>query len=225
MDLSCFSLSHLESLSTTELIGLADKHDIDIPPDLDRAFIIEELLDLNQDSKIKETEESDDLQNQNFHEIAALPKHYNFSFVDVLIRDPLWVFVFWEINKYSRNLHEMDSDFEGYCLRIIPNKDNTKQENNDLFVISISEDDNARYIGLPRERESSYKIELCVRKSENYSVLAVSRPFTLPRLLTVNMYGAAGQAANLNPLIKLSGVYDFYLIHDEDRVPRTGLRP
>jgi hypothetical protein len=42
----------LESTTTRELIRMADQAGIDIPLDLDRIFIIRELLDIELDEKI-----------------------------------------------------------------------------------------------------------------------------------------------------------------------------
>ena len=44
MDVTRFTRVFLDSLSTDELVKLADSHGIDIPPDLERIFVIEELL-------------------------------------------------------------------------------------------------------------------------------------------------------------------------------------
>ena len=38
--------SYLETLSSWELVKLSDHYGIDIPPGLDRIFIIEELLEI-----------------------------------------------------------------------------------------------------------------------------------------------------------------------------------
>ena len=218
MDSPYFALSWLESLSTAELTGLADKYDIDIPPDLDRVFIIEELLYLCRDI---ETGDSDDLQNNEFNETAFLPKHYDFSFVNIIIRDPLWVFVFWEVDRLGRELYAKDSDFDGYCLRVVPLNDDNQPSKSDPFIITVSMNDDSRYIGFPQNRERSYKIELCARRIGDYTVLAVSNPFTLPRLLAAGVCDDAVRAVYQNPLAAFSGIDNFTFIHGDDRVPRS----
>ena len=45
------TIPYLESLSTGELIDLAVKNGLDIPPGLERVFIIEELLYLDHDAE------------------------------------------------------------------------------------------------------------------------------------------------------------------------------
>ena len=55
MDTVNVTRSYLERLSTSDLISLADEYGIDIPEDLNRRFIIGELLEateeLNEDKK------------------------------------------------------------------------------------------------------------------------------------------------------------------------------
>lgn len=107
------SRTQLETLSTGELIKLADGYGIDIPADLERIFIIEELLECSSEGR----KDTDEMQiNHSFPETAALPKQYSISFIDVLIRDPLWVFAFWEIKENDRLVHENAADFKGtFC--------------------------------------------------------------------------------------------------------------
>ena len=49
MDNSVLTRTYLETLSTSDLIALADDYGIDIPPELNRRFIIAELLEAAED--------------------------------------------------------------------------------------------------------------------------------------------------------------------------------
>ena len=92
------SRSYLETLSTADLISLADDYDIDIPVELNRRFIIGELLDV-----------ADELQKENKNEmiiassagtaedVDKLPESYNETRVDVLLRNPPWAYVYRDI--------------------------------------------------------------------------------------------------------------------------------
>ena len=115
-------MRHLESLSTGELAELADGNGLDIPPGLERVFIIGELLELERVSGCGrgfdgETGGEEDVASDEPGEPAALPDRYGTSFVDVLIRDPLWVFVFWEA---KRKAGEGDADPGERRLRVVP---------------------------------------------------------------------------------------------------------
>ena len=207
------TIPYLESLSTGELLNLADKCGLDIPPGLERVFIIEELLYLGYSNDVKPAE----LEDVVFEKLAALPKQYNISFIDVLIRDPLWAFVFWEIKLHDRKLYENNEDFEGYCLRAIPLKGN-QPDMPASFIVTVSENDSGRYLGFPPDSGRSFKVELCAMRYGKCLVITESRPFTLPRLMDAKLYDDI-QAVYQNPLAQISGVECFSLVHSEDRFP------
>jgi hypothetical protein len=197
----------LERLTTRELARMADREGIDIPPDLDRIFIIQELL---------EQELMKDGEDPPFPEMEApppgkmpvpLPRHYNITWLEILPRDPLWAFAFWEIKAQDRERFEAAAEFNGYCLRA------SLTGAGAAFTVPVGGDDNAWYLGFP-PRRGEYTVELCVSfrgetrglEEPVYKTLAASAPFTLPR-------GAAGQTGweeiPDNPLIRLSGAACF----------------
>ena len=237
------TLPYLESLSTGELVELAVKNGLDIPPGLERVFIIEELFYIDHDAEGTAAQGAGaqgagaqsagaknahhdinqvDGQHDEFKEFAMLPKQYHISFIEVLIRDPLWAFAFWEIKAHDRSHYESAGDFSGYCLRVMPLKEGPLKEDGlqadeaGSFIVSIDIDDYARYLGFPPEGGRCFKVELCRRISESCTVLAESRPFTLPRLIEPASNGLM-QAVYDNPLARLSGVERFSLVRSEDR--------
>jgi hypothetical protein len=218
------TLAYLESLSTGELMELAAQRCPDIPPGLERTFIIEELLYLDNDfnDTDKETEDAEihDSHHHEFKEYITLPQQYHISFIDVLIRDPLWAFVFWEITPPDRSLYENAADFKGYRLRVIPLNENSLQPDEAAsFMVTVSSGDSARYLGFPPEDGRCFKVELCMLSREDCTVLAESRPFRLPRLIKLKP-DEDMQAVYCNPLAVLSGVDRFSLVHSEDRLLR-----
>jgi hypothetical protein len=226
----------LESLSTGELIRLADSYGIEIPPGLERVFIVRELLDIALDAEPDSEEEWEANQNaihDDLTETAALPKQYNITFIEVMVRDPLWAFVFWEIKKSDKELFEKESDFKGYCLRVIPLESAGQGETEQPFMVPVGIDDTAWYLGFP-PAEGSYRVELCVLQNEKETVLAGSRPFRLPRFLDPPAVKNSTdtndeiQAIYQNPLVILSGAADFQVIRSAERQCRfsrnNGLR-
>jgi hypothetical protein len=216
----------LNSLSTSELVKLADAYGIEIPPGLERVFIIEELLDMVQEDTEREEGEICPVAGAEFPETAELPKQYNITFLEVMIRDPLWVFVFWEIKSHDKEFHEKAPDFGGYCLRVIPLEWNRTDRKENPFTVSVGMDDNAWYLGFP-PAEGRYRVELCVIRGNEEIVLVVSRPFMMPRLLSRPKSGAGPDASGdmpdvyHNPLAQLSGAEDFPVIRNADRLSRT----
>ena len=222
------SRSRLDGLSTDELVKLADSNGIDIPPGLERVFIIEEILEVIN-------AESDDTPgmevNPDYSETVLLPKQYNISFLEVIIRDPFWVFVFWEVKGHDREIHENAKDFNGYFLRVIPLDGEGKERkpesliNNEQeessFTVSIDKEDSARYIGFAgqagvNKTQCCYAIKLGVMRGSQEIIITSSGPFFLPK---------AGEDEFLadmsrNNLIRLSGVQDLPITKNTNRQSR-----
>jgi hypothetical protein len=226
MDSPRLTMPYLESLSTGELLGLAEKFGVDLPEGLERIFIIEELMELEEDAARNvihnEQEES--------RELLYFPESYHKTSIDVLIRDPLWAFVFWEVNESGREKHENAADFKGYSLKIIP-VGNTPGDKggspsaNVSFLVAVSKNDNARYIGFPPEGGRGFQVELCAVYEEKSVTLAVTAPFTMPRLIEPVAAGGKTGADFLNggtpnPLTQLSGADRFILTRSRDRMSR-----
>jgi hypothetical protein len=223
--------SYLESLTTRELIRMADREGIDIPPGLERVFIIQELLENDVREKVPEPEERSKLSP------VPLPKQYNITYLEVLLRDPLWVFAFWEIKNHDREIFENSGDFEGYCLRVSSTEyvyssdDKTAAERmpsmETVFTVSVGVEDTAWYLGFPPQG-GEFSVELCARlrnpresgRNGSYfslKPLAVSRPFSMPRLFNP----PENEETLKNPLIRLSGADYFSVLRNTDRFSRA----
>ncbi|MDR2965552.1 MAG: DUF4912 domain-containing protein [Treponema sp.] len=203
--------SHLESFSTTELIKLADNHGLYIPPELDRVFIIGELLEsaIENERQSKEDIKIDTSR----HETVELPRQYNVSYIDFLVRDPLWVFVFWEIKELDKETYEKDPDYTGCCLQIV------SINGGGSFTVPVNIADTSRYIGFAEFSDSTpeadfqdkicgYKIRLEITCGERVYQIAESNIFYLPRLITNNDLKSIKE----NPLARLSGIAEMSVI-------------
>ncbi|MDR0525913.1 MAG: DUF4912 domain-containing protein [Spirochaetaceae bacterium] len=216
--------SYLEGLATQELIWLADRFGIEIPQDLERLFIIAELLDLDSEGINRWTganKEENALIETDIPEPVPLPKQYNITFIEVLIRDPLWVFTFWEIKNADKEQHEKAPDFGGYRLKVVPLPDAKTLKKDEFFTISIEPEDGAWYIGFPPEG-GRFRVELCALRNAGERVLASSRGFTLPALYAPPRRPSP-EARYDNPLVQLSGAEDLQVIRNIDRPSRTKL--
>jgi hypothetical protein len=194
---------------------LADQSGIDLPRDLERVFIIEELLELETDAEEDvETPGADPPAEVDILEPAFLPEHYNITFIDILIRDPLWVFAFWEIKEQDKELYEGDADFGGYYLQAVPTDKRPDSGDDPLhegksFTIPVGPDDNAWYVNFPLG--GRFKIELKVSLKNRETLLAVSRPFKLSQLLP--------PSARARPAV-LSGIDELPVLRNTDRLSR-----
>jgi hypothetical protein len=224
----------LESLATGELVKLADRYGLDIPPDLDRRFIIEELLEIALDDEGRDGEgplEEPPVTEAGFLEPVPLPKQYNITFIEVMIRDPLWAFVFWEIKGFDKEAFEKAADFGGYYLKVSPwgpRRNFPRPEGEGVFTVAVETGDTARYLGFPPDeeaeegKENRQKVELCAKRGAGEFVLAVSNPFRLPSLprRPAGTEQEERYKRYKNPLVRLSGCGDFHILHNQDRFSR-----
>ena len=260
MDVNPVNRSYLESLTTRDLIKMADNLGIDIPPDLDRVFIIEELLDVSSfDETIPDgndffdlaldvtAEDKPEISNEAnatdlvWLDSAPLPKQYNITFIEVIIRDPLWAFVFWEIKASDKEQLEKTQDFTGYYLKVSPwlaaqaapssLAPNAKAgDGNDVFAVPVKPEDGSWYLGLTdkifRVNPKQYKVELCAGIRGDDVVLAVSSPFRLPEF-SDNFEDSGGEKVKkensiaANPLVMLSGYEDFHILRNNEKKLRV----
>ena len=240
---------YLESLTTSDLIRMADNFGIDIPPDLDRIFIIEELLEVTSPhGQAEDAAEADisampaasqyaDMADSGLVESVLLPRQYNITFIEVMIRDPFWAFVFWEIKTQDKEQYEKAQDFEGYYLKVSPvlrspavgtpaaAAGSAKPEAAGVFTIPVSHDDTAWYLGLSPSAQANanqkYKVELCVGTKEDETVLAVSNTFKMPSSNELPAGAEIRSFAAENPVLMLSGYNDFRVARNNERLPRT----
>jgi hypothetical protein len=215
--------SYLERLSSGELVNLADSYGIDIPPGLDRIFIIKELLELGHEGD--SGGKGSVLREQDLLEPAPLPRHYNVTFIDVLLRDPLWAFAFWGIKSHDKEIYEKADGFEGYFLKVIPlaNDKSGNPQGDDPFIIPVGIKDSSWYIGFP-PTGGRFKVGFCMTRGGCEVPLALSLPFRIPVFL--NLPEGEYEKNRKNPLVCLSGLDDLPVLRNTDRlsrIPRRGI--
>jgi hypothetical protein len=240
MDECHLTRHYLESLTTQELAALADNAGIDIPPGLDRIFIIEEILEAeNDDENDSEIREEVPLKKAEILDPVPLPGQYNITYIKTLIRDPLWVFVFWEIKSQDKEFYEKIQDFEGYFLQVtpaagecsgyVPPPEGLKPAPSQgktavglSFTVPVGPDDTAWYLGFPPDYSGKdvtgggwFRVELCARWGTERAVLAASKPFKLPALLP-----PAEAKSPRSPLADLSAMDELPVLRNGDRRSR-----
>ena len=218
---------YLESLTTFDLIKIADGEGIDIPPGLDRIFIIEELLEAwSEDGE--DIPEEPEMMDTVLVESVPLPKQYSITFIEAIVRDPLWAFVFWEVKSQEKEEYEKCDSFNGYYLRVSPLNngiENTPEGNEEKFTVPIGNDDTTWYIGFSPEfkNQGRYMVELCVDVYGRDTVLAASNPFKVPGLPEPPSQTEKKENGGLfsNPLMRLSGYGDFAVLNKMERMSRS----
>lgn len=219
------SISYLQSLSTADLLLLADDYGVDIPEHLNRSFVISELYEIAQE--MKEIDEENELEtNLKDTDITVdtsmeLPETYNETQIDFVLRTPTWIYVFWDISKAdTQNILEHE-DFSKLLLKVYfwdgDGESNSYGENNgdsekggdvekpiDSFEISVSENTKAQYIFIPSgKKEISVNIvaEMDDGKQE---VLAEARKLKIPQEYQSISLESLNETEK--PILELSGL-------------------
>lgn len=200
------SRSHLETLTSSQLIELADKHGIEIPEDLNRQFIIAELLDyakdiadnLNFEETIKVSE--DVQQNVN----PELSKTYNETFIDVVLRNPVSLFVVWEVSSSQKKQIELQKN--SIRLQVCFFEDLSSETPEDTLDIQIDYEDREQNILIPGGKKV-VRVGL-IQNTTNMleSVLAVSNKILIPQCPDEYRNFQPGKELKIDPILELSGI-------------------
>ena len=186
----------LQSLSEEQLKSIAKREGIHNHEDADREIMIDLILEaLEEDRNEREfnnnaamrlehkkydilrDEEVDLLTQDQF----PLPDSYTDTRIVLLLRDPLWVYVYWDVNKTQLDELKEEPFFEGFFLRVYefqgeePSKDNIK----DFFDIPVEEDDRSWYINLNRPG-SDYCVDLRCKVMHKERLMASSNAVHSP---------------------------------------------
>jgi len=119
MENKLLTLAHLETLSSADLIALADDYGIDIPDDLNRRFIIGELLEVTEETKSEEPPSSGMNEDAEIpEENQELPDSFNETEISVILRNPAWAFVYWDISEEALKKISESPRFKNIVLRV-----------------------------------------------------------------------------------------------------------
>jgi hypothetical protein len=180
----------LRTLSYNELSTIADNGNINVLQDMDKESLVsvifealeEERLDREGDNNLTiqiEAKKYAVSQDQelflDFGDSVELPDRYEETRLVLMLRDPSWVFCYWDIEV--RILEELteNSDFSGLVLRVteLAADDWGKDSTVDWFDIPIQFDDLRRYINLPSE-DTYYGVEIYAQLGEKESLISRS---------------------------------------------------
>jgi len=194
--------AHLETLSFSDLSKLADDYGIDVPDDLDRRFLIAEILELAEESQ--KIDEEMNISSETADENGNLPKNYNETQISCILRNPAWVFVFWNISEADSLMLKALADHE-LKIRVcsLNSMDDTVPA--EAFEIQATTEAQEQSILLPSGIKY-VKVELVYTTASTGKVLAISPVIAIPQgSELVNDY-KKGLDQNFDEIIKLSGI-------------------
>lgn len=201
--------TNLETYTTSQLLELADEYGIDIPEELNRRFIIGELLEVAKelDEDKKETIVITDSVVEN----AELPEGYNETMIDVILRNPISLYVYWDFSDIKlRELSENQTPVE---LKVCFFEDAESEQSTDTFNIQIDLESKNQYIIIPGGKKYVRVDLLCASENERDSVLAVSRRVAIPQGNETLLNARPGMDLKMNEIMKLSGTQELLKDH------------
>ena len=214
MEKTFLSRQYLESISTADLISLADDYGIDIPDNLNRRFIIGELLDVADEMENERKADSTVQIKQTSDDVPAetLPQSYNETQICAILRNPVWAFVFWDIKEADLKMLHSDSSVVSLFLHISFFDSAEMTKNVDSFDIQISMNDREQYVLIPGGKRF-FTIELAYSTHAGLaSVLALTKCIEIPVGNEALASMRPGMEMKMSPIMKLSGMET--LLHD-----------
>jgi uncharacterized protein len=226
----------LDALSLEELYVLADKTGIDLPPGLERPFVVEEILDaLEEDSEDSREAQGEavhidekkysGLRNADF-DVGSSPgepivPRYNETMIRAIVRDPSWAFAYWDVSDTELDALRGDDSTASLFLRVaeIGSAGEQGESHREYFDIPVSDNDLQWYINLPRSGVR-FRIDLCSRRNGQggkIRVLARSNEVQSPRQ-GLSVSGKGLDSASYE-LLALSGVEDLPMDNPFERNP------
>jgi hypothetical protein len=212
MEKQVINRAYLETLSFTDLISLADKYGIDVPDNLNRSFLIGDLLDMAEE--MKKSSDSEMVISSDSAAMLAeneLPETYNSTDIEALLRNPAWAFVYWNISESE--LHALKkSGTASLSLRVcsLAHKDDVKPA--DSYDVQITLSDREQYILLPAGKQF-LRIELiCISRGAG-RILAESNVIEIPHCSKLLADMKPGKEDQITPVLALSGVKELLIDH------------
>ena len=191
----------LEKLSLSQLSRLADEYGIDVPENLDRRFLIAELIDVQEDYNNSSDEmiiSSADSNQSTF----VLPKNYNETQVSGVLRNPGWLFVYWNMSDSDSLMLKSVRNYE-LRLRICCLENAREVVPEEAFEVLASTDAQEQYVLLPAGKKF-LKVELVYVAGNTGKVLAFSPVITIPQGSSLVSDLQMGRDTEFSDILKLS---------------------
>ena len=201
------SRAHLETLPSADLIALADRLGIDIPENLNRRFIIGELLEASEDM----ANDDDGLEESDETRTADLPQTYNETVISAVLRNPVWLFVYWDVRQEHIALVNRPDKAQSLSLRVSMFNRDEPESAADSFDVPITIDDRNRYVLLP-SGFGFVRVDLVMSlEDDSHESLSSTGLIALPYV--------SGRLANplpeapVSPVLRLSGLPELLRTH------------
>ena len=197
--------AYLETLIFSDLVQLADKYGVDVPDDLDRRFLIAELLELVEESgSNSNTEEMKISHDGSSENTVVFTGNYNETQISCILRNPAWLFVFWNIseNDSTKIKKSVGSSLK---LRICSLTDSKSMSVIDDFEVQTVTDSQEQYVLIPKGKKF-LKVDLICECAGAKEILAFSPLITIPHGSSLVNDLQPGRDVHFSPVVELSGM-------------------
>ena len=142
--------AYLETLSFSDLQKLADDYSIDVPENFNRGFLIGEILEVAEESYKKNLEPDMNITEEEGESCddSEMPRSYNSTEVEIILRNPAWAYIYWNISDSDRDSLEKAFVSE-LRIRVSSFSEKSQVKPDEFFDIQISKQDNGQYFLLP----------------------------------------------------------------------------
>ena len=205
--------AYLETLSFSDLQKLADDYSIDVPENFNRGFLIGEILEVAEESYKKNLEPDMNIteEEEESCDDSEMPRSYNSTEVEIILRNPAWAYIYWNISDYDRDSLEKAFVSE-LRIRVSSFSEKSQVKPDEFFDIQISKQDNGQYFLLPAGKKF-FCVDLLFCLDGIIDILASSEVLEMPtgssRLVDVH----PGKEEGLSPIMELSGMKELLLQH------------
>lgn len=204
MDEEKITRAYLETLSFSDLKKLADEYGVDVPEDLDRRFLLSEILEIAEEARHDKDAAMIISFNNEVNQSTNLPEGYNETQISCVLRNPVWVFVFWDISDTDMNMLKALPDYSlGLRVCILSSENDLTPE--EVLEIELPNGANEQYVLIPAGK-NFLRIELVYFSGSNREVLAFSPVISIPKSSSYIENYQPGVKNEFPEIMKLSGI-------------------
>ena len=199
-----FTRAYLQTLSTDALFALADQYGLFLSSDLTRHLLIGELLDLDDGFTNDENGGDSIAASKDLPEVAY---SYNMTEIQVMLKNPLWFFVFWDFHKRLFTELTEAKDFSFFSLRVHSLDPDNSLKSLDFFDIQVPAEDRKRYVYVSFD-ECMHRIDLMAHFTDGREQLLAQSNIidmqrkNIPQRLCISQ-NAVNKVINLSGLASL----------------------
>ena len=193
----------VEKLSFQDLVKLADEYGVDVPEDLDRRFLIAELLELSEQTE-DYSEEMIIASEGGEENPVVLSGNFNENQISCVLRNPAWLFVFWNINEQD-SARVKETPGASLKLRICSLESPKDLKPEEVIEIQTSTQSQEQYVLIPKGKQY-LKAELLLITPGAGEVLAFSPVISIPQGSSLVNDLQPGRDTDFSEIAELSGM-------------------